>query len=399
MSGGTLLALGIVLAAAHLGGVVSRRIGQPAVIGQLAAGVVLGPTVLGSTSARLLTHDTTSAVRALGTIGLVAYAFVLGARLEGAHLPSVHHFLLVVAAVFAVPFAAGAGAAFALYADHHTVGGLTIDRLPFVLFVGSAISITAFPVLARILDDHRLRATRVGALSLSCAAVNDLLSWVALAVALLANRGFAGTLGIGKLLLGGIGLAVTLALIVYAGDRQPPTPSARTTVFVAGGLIGAAVLTSEMGLQYIFGAFAFGVVVARPSLAHVSASTVRVCGWLAALLLPLYLVLPGATINFRELDLHAGRELLLVIGVAAATKIGAGALASRAVGFTWHEAATVGLLLDTRGLVELVALAIGRSAGLLDTKLYAVLVIMAVATTLVTSPGLRLLDSRGGGVR
>src|SRR5262249_37898626 len=147
----------------------------------------------------------------------------------------------------------------------------------------------------------------------------------------------------------------------------------------------------QMRLHYVFGGFAFGVVAARPSLARLSEVTVRACGWIAGVLLPLYLVLPGATIDFRELDLHAAGDLLLLIGVAAAAKVGAGTLSARAAGLTWRESASVGLLLDTRGLVELVALAIGRAAGILDTRLYAVLVIMAVVTTVVTSPGLRLL--------
>jgi Kef-type K+ transport system membrane component KefB len=147
-----------------------------------------------------------------------------------------------------------------------------------------------------------------------------------------------------------------------------------------------------MGLHYIFGAFAFGVVAGRGSLSAVSSLAASVCAVVAAVLLPVYLALPGATTNFRELDLHAGGEVLLVIGAAAAAKIGAGALSARAIGFPWREATSFGLLVDTRGLVELVALSIGRSAGILDTRLYAVLVIMAVVTTVATSPGLRLLQ-------
>jgi Kef-type K+ transport system membrane component KefB len=394
MSGGTVFAVAIVLAAAHFGGLLARRVGQPAVIGQLAVGVLLGPTVLGATSARLFTHDTTSAVKTLGTIGLVAFAFVLGARLERAHLPAGRRFVLVAATVFAVPFAAGAGVGLALYADHRYVDGTTVDRLPFVLFVAAAISITAFPVLARIVDDHGLRGTRVGDLAVSCAAVNDLLSWLALAVALLANRGLAGSLGLVKLLAGGVGLIIALTLVAYLGDRLRPGASAWATLAVAAGLTGAAIVTSRMGLHYVFGGFAAGVVAARPSLARASEVTVRACTSVAAVLLPLYLVLPGATIDFRTLDLHNGGELLLVIGAAAAAKVGAGVLSGRAAGLTRHEAATLGLLLDTRRLVELVALAVGRAAGILDTNFFAVLVIMAVVTTVATSPGLRLLERR-----
>ena len=153
---GTLVAVGIVTAVAHLGGVAGRRLGQPAVIGQLLAGVLIGPTVLGARSDDLLSEDTVRVVRDLGTVGLVAFAFALGAKLDRAHLPRPHHFAAMAAAVFGVPFLAGLAVAFWLFAGHHAVDGATVDRLPFVLFVGAAISITAFPVLARILEDHGL---------------------------------------------------------------------------------------------------------------------------------------------------------------------------------------------------------------------------------------------------
>jgi Kef-type K+ transport system membrane component KefB len=221
--------------------------------------------------------------------------------------------------------------------------------------------------------------------------VNDVLSWVALAVALLAQDGHSG-LALVKLVGAAIGLVAALALLAYVADRRRIPNRPWSVLAIPAGLAGAAFTTSAMGLHYIFGAFAFGLVAARASLAQLAAWPVRACSVVATILLPLYLVLPGATIDFRQLDLHAGGEVLLVIGVAAAAKVTAGALSARAIGFTWNEAMSVGVLLDTRGLVELVALAIGRSAGILDTRLYAVLVIMAVVTTVATSPALRLLE-------
>ena len=160
----------------------------------------------------------------------------------------------------------------------------------------------------------------------------------------------------------------------------------------AAGLAVAALATSAMGLHYVFGAFAFGVLGAsRPSLAGLAAGSVRIATWIGALLLPPYLVLPGATTNFRNLDLGAGREVLIVLAVAAGSKLIAGTFSAHRTGLSRHDSLAVGVLLNTRGLVELVALGIGLSAGLLDTNLYAVLVIMAVVTTVATSPSLRLL--------
>jgi len=394
---GTLLSVAIVAAAAHLGGFVSRRLGQPAVIGQLLAGVVIGPTVLGAdASGRLLSEDTLRIVRDLGTVGLVAFAFSLGANLDPAHLPRPHHFAAMAAAVFGVPFLAGMAVAFWLFAGHDVVAGATVDRLPFVIFVGAAISITAFPVLARILDDHGLTGSPIGSLALSCAAVNDVLSWIALAIALAANSSSSG-LEVAKLAGAAIGLVLLLAVLAALADRRQRLhgslrlPWWLATLVVAAGLAAASLATNETGLHYVFGAFAFGVLFARPALAQVARWPIRVATWLGLLLLPLYLIVPGATTDFRDLDLGNGGEILVVLVVAAASKLVAGSVSARATGLSRHEALSVGVLLNTRGLVELVALGIGLSAGLLDSSLYAVLVIMAVTTTVATSPTLRLL--------
>jgi K+:H+ antiporter len=400
---GTLVSVAIVLAVAHLGGVASRRLGQPAVIGQLLAGVLIGPTVLGSgpddLSARLLSDDTVRVVRDLGTIGLVAFAFSIGAKLDRAHLPRPHHFAAMAAAVFGLPFLAGLGVALWLFAGHDVVDGATVDRLPFVLFVGAAISITAFPVLARILEEHGLVGTPVGSLAVSCAAVNDVLSWIALALALAANSSSSG-LEVAKLAAASVGLVLVLAVLAALADRRQRQHGAvrlpwwLSTLVVGAGLAAASLATNEVGLHYVFGAFAFGVVFARPSLAPLAKWPIRVATWVGLLLLPLYLVLPGATTNFRDLDLGNGGEILVVLVVAAASKLLAGGVSARATGLSRHDALSVGVLLNTRGLVELVALGIGLSAGLLDPSLYAVLVIMAVATTIATSPTLHVLGYR-----
>ena len=314
---GTLVSVAIVLAVAHLGGVASRRLGQPAVIGQLLAGVLIGPTVLGSgpndLSARLLSEDTVRVVRDLGTVGLVAFAFSIGAKLDRAHLPRPHHFAAMAAAVFGVPFLAGLGVAFWLFAGHDVVDGATVDRLPFVLFVGAAISITAFPVLARILEEHGLVGTPVGSLAVSCAAVNDVLSWIALALALAANSSSSGV-EVAKLAAASVGLVVVLAVLARLADRRRACTarcgcrggSRRSSSAPASPRASFAM--NEVGLHYVFGAFAFGVLFARPSLAPLAKWPIRVATWLGLLLLPLYLVLPGATTNFRDLDLGERRR-------------------------------------------------------------------------------------------
>jgi Kef-type K+ transport system membrane component KefB len=394
---GTLVSVATVLAVAHLGGVAARRAGQPAVIGQLLAGVLIGPTVLGSESGDLLGEDTLRAVRDLGTVGLVAFAFAIGAKLDRAHLPRPRHFAAITAAVFGAPFVAGLGVGFWLFAEHEIVGGTTVDRMPFVLFVGAAISITAFPVLARIIEEHGLAGTPIGSLALSCAAVNDVLSWIAIAVALAAD-GSSGGGEVVRLAVAAIAFVAVLAVLAKVADRFGPlrAPWWLALLVVGGGLAAAAFATSEMGLHWVFGAFAVGYLVTRPSLAPLAVWPVRVATVVGAVLLPLYLVLPGATTDFRELDLGDSREILVVLVVAAASKLAAGGISARTTGLSRRDALTVGVLLNTRGLVELVALGIGLSAGLLDSELYAVLVIMAVVTTVATSPGLRALGFARG---
>ena len=366
-------------------------------IGQLLAGVVIGPTVLGSRSADLLSEDTVRVVRDLGTIGLVAFAFAIGARLDRAHLPRTHHFALVAATVFGLPFVAGIAVAFWLYGGHDVVDGTTVGRLPFVLFVGAAISITAFPVLARIIEEHGLVGTAVGSLAVSCAAVNDVLSWIALAIALFADSG-------SRLTRGGEARRRRRRPRARARRARRPRRPARGGTAACAAVArasrsspraspAAAVATSAMGLHYVFGAFAFGVLVSRARRWPRSPrAPIRSRASLGAVLLPLYLVLPGATTDFRDLDLSDGGEVLVVLVVAAGVEARSRAPSRHArTGLSRHDALSVGVLLNTRGLVELVALGIGLSAGLLDTSLYAVLVIMAVVTTIATSPSLRLL--------
>ena len=223
-------------------------------------------------------------------------------------------------------------------------------------------------MLARIIEEHGLVGTPVGSLAVSCAAVNDVLSWIALALALAAADASGGE--VAKLAAAAVGLVLAPLVLAGLADRQQRLHGAvrlpwwLSILLVGTGLAAASLATSEMGLHYVFGAFAFGFVFARPSLAPLARTPIRAATWLGLLLLPLYLVLPGATTNFRDLDLGNGGEVLLVLAVAATSKLVAGGLSARATGLSSRDSLSVGVLLNTRGLVELVALGIGLSAGL-----------------------------------
>jgi Kef-type K+ transport system membrane component KefB len=191
---------------------------------------------------------------------------------------------------------------------------------------------------------------------------------------------------IGQLLAG-----VVIGPTVLGTGPDDPAAQLGARTRCASSAISARSASSRSRSHYVFGAFAFGVVFARPSLAPLAAVPVRVATWLGLILLPLYLVVPGATTNFRDLDLAGGGEVLVVLLVATVSKLLAGGVSAHAAGLAQRDAFSVGVMLNTRGLVELVALGIGLSAGLLDSSLYAVLVVMAVVTTVATSPALRAL--------
>ncbi|MFJ2032626.1 cation:proton antiporter [Streptosporangium sp. NPDC087985] len=388
-----LLDLVIVLAAARLLGAAARRLGQPPVIGEIVAGILLGPTLLGPlVGDELFGAEMRPPLQALANVGLVLFMFVVGLELDQKLVRGKGRIAVTVAlGSTVVPFVLGCVLALGIAGDH--VGG---DRTPaFVLFMGAAMSATAFPVLARILTDRGMQRITLGGLSLAAAAVIDVLAWTVLAVVVgIAGAGDAE--GQWKVLL-----AVPYALVMFLAVRPllarlvPAyekagrlTPSLLSLVLI--GLIGSAWATEWMHVHFIFGAFVFGAVMPREGAERLNHEILERLEQLAVLLLlPMFFVVAGLNVNLRALDLSSLGTLAGILAVAVGGKLLGSYVAARAQRLPSRQSWAMATLLNTRGLTEIVILTVGLQKGVLDNELYSLMVVMALVTTAMTGPLLR----------
>jgi K+:H+ antiporter len=387
----TLSAIGVALAAGQL----VRRIGQPPVVGELAAGILLGPSVFDAVAPEMAAHlFTPLAVSLLDRVARAAmllFMFLIGLELDHGVLRRHARGVARIAAFsLVVPFLLGSLLAFAVYDTRH---GDVANRTAFVLFVGTALAITAMPVLARILADLRMLTTTIGTIALGCAAIDDVVAWTMLGLVTGLVRGQANvvaTLGSALLYVGGMLLLVRPVMKRVASVRAKPFGQIIWLAFVAGIATLSAVVTEAIGIHAVFGMFLAGVCVPRGGavLQGFEAPLKRA----ATLILPAFFVTIGLRTKLTLLHGAADWGLALVIlFCATAGKLGASSIAARTVGFAWREALALGALLNTRGLVGLVALEIGRSLGILSPALFAMFVIMTFVTTFGAVPILTLL--------
>ena len=376
--------MAVVIAVARIAGALFRRIGQPPVIGEVIAGIALGPSLLGDWSNGLFPLESRPLLRILASLGLVVFMFLVGLEMNLGHLGRDRRRISSAVAVLGtcVPFVMGIVLAMALHPSHRTG-----DFVPFALFIGAAMSTTAFPVLARILQERQIYDTPLGVLTMASAAGDDVLTWATLAVvvAIVADTG-AWTLP--YILVLSVAFALLMIFVVGPllaryGDRT--LGSAQLTLVVAG-LLASAFVTSAIGIHEIFGAFLLGVVFPRGPLAD---SLTGHLGSFAAILLPVFFVTTGLNVDIGGVGLEGLGQLGLILLVACAGKLLGAGVGARLQGLARRESVAMGVLMNTRGLTELVVLNIGRDLGVLDGPLFTLLVIMAVVTTVATSP---LLD-------
>jgi K+:H+ antiporter len=382
MSIGLFLAdLALILVVARTFGALARRVGQPAVVGEILAGVLLGPTLLGDLTATLFPGDLRPALTALANIGVAVFMFGVGWHFDW---PRLGHRGKLVASVavgsMAVPFVLGVLVALPL--RDHAPG----DQLGFVLFLGMAMAITAFPVLARILDDQGLADTTIGRVALASAAVCDVAVWVLLAVLVTVvgdhDQGWWRVLLFVPYLfvMTTVVRALPRRLIAHTGGT-----AALTAVFTGVLVSGAA--TEWMGLHLIFGAFVFGVVLRMADGGGSLAGAVRSMTQInASLFLPIFFVVAGLGVNLSWVGWPGLAELGVLTLAAVAGKFTGVFTAARLHGFETRSAGMLAVLMNTRGLTELVLLVIGRQLGLLDGDLYSLMVVMALVTTAMTGP-------------
>jgi Kef-type K+ transport system membrane component KefB len=382
-------------------GVLFRKLGQPSVVGELLAGIALGPSLLGriapDVQAYVLPSEVMPLLNIIAQLGIVLYMFLVGLSLDGAALRTRTRAVIVIShASIVVPFLLGIALAVGLYSRFAPAN---VPFTVFALFIGVAVSVTAFPVLARIIADHDMRGTELGTIALTCAAVDDVTAWCLLAVivSVTRNEPQAAAITIGLTIALVVGMAVVARPLLHRLARireQAGAFSQAHFAIVLVGVLVAATCAEGIGIHALFGAFMLGAMIPHDSaLARDLAS--RLEDLVGVLLLPCFFAFTG--MRTQILLLGEPTEWLIcagVIVVASVGKLGGSALAARLMGIGWRDSIALGVLMNTRGLVEIVVLNIGLDLGVLSPALFAMLVVMALVTTFATSPLLRAVTSR-----
>ena len=396
-----LIALSVVIAVARAGGIVFRFLGQPAVVGEIIAGIMLGPSLLGrvwpEASAYILPPMVAPFLDVLAQLGIILYMFLVGLELDKGLMAERGESAVAIShASIAVPFLLGNALALLLYPEIAAAG---IPFTGFSLFMGVSMSVTAFPVLSRILADLGLSQTPLGVTALTCAAVDDVTAWCLLAVVV----GVVEAHGTGSLITAAMAVAYIVFMIVLVRpqilrltERQENsghlTQGMMAIVFIL--LMISALTTDLIGIHAMFGAFAVGALIPSNSkLAHDMKE--RLEDVLVVLLLPIFFALTGLR---TRIGLVSGTEAWvlcgLVIVVASVGKFGGSSVAARLTGLSWRDSAALGVLMNTRGLAELIVLNVGLQLRVINPRMFAMLVVMSLVTTLATTPVLHLIRRR-----
>lgn len=387
----------VILLAVQVFGYLCKFIGQSKVIGEILVGLALGPTLLGALlphiEATLFPSSALPTLQTLGDIGLVLYMFSLGTHIDThAMLKQSRKATAVSLGGVLFPLMLGAICAFFLYPEF---SGSKATIVSFTLLVGTAMAITAFPVLARLLEERHMLTTHVGVLALFCAAIDDIIGWCLLAVVIaIVHATGAASMALMLVLLAlfvGVLLGIVRPLLNVANQHihSKPTLLALTMVL----LLLSAYATSVMGIHPVFGAFMMGLVIPRKKAFIEQVHSIEQINNL--LFLPLYFVYNGLRTHIGLINSPTLWLLCIVILIVACLgKILGGSLSLKAFGESWKESFTLGMLMNTRGLVELIVLNIGLDLGVISPTFFAMLVIMAVVTTMMASPLLPLLGYR-----
>ena len=393
-----LMALLVIIAASRLLGAVFRWFRQPSVIGEIIAGLLLGPSLLGRATpavfASVFPASVTPLLGIIAQIGVLLFMFVVGLELNTELLREKSHATVAIShASIVLPFLLGATLALGLYP---ILANREVTFTAFSLFLGVSMSVTAFPVLARILTDRQLLGSRLGTVALTCAAVDDVTAWCLLAfvVGVIQSkvRGAAVTALLTTLYIGVMFVLVRpLArwFVLRYEKSGAPTEGMMAPVTIA--LLLSSLATEYIGIHTLFGAFLLGAIIPHDSvLARTLTSKLE--EFVVVMLLPVFFALTGLR---TQISLIRGDQWLicgLIILVACAGKFGGSAFAARLTGMSWRDSASLGILMNTRGLMQLIVLNIGLDLRVISPTLFAMLVLMAVVTTFATTPVLDALN-------
>ena len=382
----------LVLVVSCAGGAVSRRCRQPAVIGQILAGIALGPSLLGrlpgNLTVRLFPHSALPSLTVISQVAVVLFMFVVGYELDRSTLRrSGRPALLVAVASLTVPMALGAGTAVAFRSEFSALGQPSTGH-SFIMFLGVATSITALPVLAAIMRERGIFGTAAAVAATAAAGLMDVAAWIVLAAVLASTAGGGGwPWPVTLLLITGFTavmlLGVRPALRWWFGRPSAVLAAALPVALTLS--LGSAWVTAALGLHPVFGGLVAGFTMpgrdGRPD-----PDVLRPMESISGTLLPLFFAVTGLSVNVGALGVNAFLALALLLSVACAGKMASAYGAARVGGLGQRDAATVAALVNTRGLTELIVLNIGLAAGLIGPQLFTVLVLMAVLATVMTSP-------------
>jgi len=393
-----LLALVTVVAMARVMGMLFSTIQQPPVVGEIIAGVMLGPSLLGRFAPPVFAYffpaTVVPALNVISQVSVILFMFLVGLELNLGLLRERGHATVAIShASILAPFFLGALLSLLLYPR---LSSRNVSFTNFALFLGVSMSVTAFPVLARILTDRRMTRTRIGAIALTCAAVDDITAWCLLALVIGVVRaesaGFIKTILLALAYTGVMAVVVRPALgrlaLVY-GNKGRLTQGLMATIFVL--LLLSASATEMIGIHAIFGAFALGAMIPHDS-GMARELTDKLEDLVVVMLLPAFFAFTGLR---TQIGLVSGDEQWvlcgLIIGVASVGKFGGSLIAARITGLDWRDSSALGVLMNTRGLMELIVLNIGYEMHIISPTLFSMMVLMALVTTFATTPILHLI--------
>jgi Kef-type K+ transport system membrane component KefB len=390
----TLLQICIIVLSGRAVGLLLKRLGQPTVVGEIAGGILLGPSAFGyfapEAFARIFPAQSIPTLQSLSQIGLILFMFLVGLEFAPELMRGRKHTIVVISHVsIIVPFLLGTALAVYLYPRVSDPG---VTFRSFTLFLGTAMSITAFPVLARILNERNLTKTRMGNTVIACAAVDDVTAWCILAFVVVLARAGDPTEIIIQLPLVAL-YVVGMIFVVRPLLRKLALAKVTETALAALLLLvmASSWTTELLGIHALFGAFLAGAIMPREASLN-EAIIPHIRGLTSVIFLPLFFAVTGLRTNIGLLQTP---ELwfccFLVLAVAVAGKLGGATLSAAAVGHPWREATAIGALMNTRGLMEMVVLNIGRDIGVVSPSLFTMCIIMALVTTAMTTPLLDVL--------
>jgi Kef-type K+ transport system membrane component KefB len=391
--------MAVVLTVSLAFGWLARKLGQAAVIGEIVGGIVIGPSVFGryapAASAHLFPLASLGSFEVLSTVGLILFLFLIGSELNYAHIRQ-QKLTASAASLTSMIFPFGLALLAAPFLHHRFATGL-VTPLPFMLFLGISMSITAFPVLARILEERSMQSTRLGTTAIMCAAVDDVSAWSLLAVALTLLPSTTHSVSLlTRFIWLGVYLVVMFCVIRPIGNWLARGHANITLSYeLLGGILvivfASAAVTDAIGVHPLFGAFLAGLCFPRLKVWQ-DALRARLDVIVSLVLLPLFFALTGMK---TRLDLLTGITIWewtgIILLLAVVGKMGGAIAAARWTGHDWRNSIALGALLNTRGLVELIVLNIAYNAHVFSPTLFTMLVVMALVTTMITVPVLNVL--------